>query len=162
MTLVVTCFPNFIVNVKGMTRIKIELPGSFPFCCQIPVRITDINYGGHAGNDTVLSIIHEARMQFLQSMGYTEMEFAGVGMIMSDVAIEFKNELFYGDTVIASVVAGEISRIGFDLLYKLETLRPANGDKRILVAIAKTGMICYDYEKKKIVSIPDPVRSRLK
>ena len=101
-----------------------------------------------------MSIIHEARMQFLKSMGYTEMEFAGFGMIMSDVAIEFKNELFYGDTIIASVVAGEISKIGFELIYKLETVRPANSGKKVLVAIAKTGMICYDYEKKKIVSIP--------
>jgi acyl-CoA thioesterase FadM len=145
-----------------MARIKIELPGSFPFSCQIPVRITDINYGGHAGNDTVLSIIHEARMQFLQRMGYTEMEFAGVGMIMSDVSIEFKNELFYGDVVIASVIAGEISRIGFELLYKLETVRPANSSMKVLVAIAKTGMICYDYDKKKIVSIPEEARMKLK
>jgi acyl-CoA thioester hydrolase len=145
-----------------MARIKIELPEAFSFSCQIPVRITDINYGGHAGNDTVLSIIHEARMQFLQSMGYTEMEFAGVGMIMADVAIEFKSELFYGDTVIASVIVGEISRIGFDLLYKLETLRPSNSDRKILVAAAKTGMICYDYEKKKIVSVPADAIQKLK
>ncbi|HMK25677.1 MAG TPA: thioesterase family protein [Chitinophagaceae bacterium] len=144
-----------------MARIKIELPGSFPFSCQIPVRITDINYGGHAGNDTVLSIIHEARMQFLQSMGYSEMEFAGVGMIMSDVGIEFKNELFYGDIIIASVVAGEISRVGFDLLYKLETLRPANNDRKVLVAAAKTRMVCYNYEKKKIVSVPAEARVKL-
>lgn len=144
-----------------MARIRIELPPSFSFSCQIPVRITDINYGGHAGNDTVLSIIHEARMQFLESMGYTEMEFAGVGMIMSDVAIEFKNELFYGNVIIASVVAGEISRIGFDLLYKLETRRPSNGDSQVLIAAAKTGMICYDYKKKKIVSVPNEARVRL-
>ena len=51
-----------------MARIKIELPDNFPFTTSIPVRITDINYGGHVGNDTVLSIIHEARMQFLKSM----------------------------------------------------------------------------------------------
>jgi len=145
-----------------MARIKIELPNSFPFSCQIPVRITDINYGGHAGNDTVLSIIHEARMQYLKSMGYSEMEFAGVGMIMSNVAIEFKSELFYGDLIIASVVAGEVSRIGFDLLYKLETLRPANSDRKVLVAAAKTGMICYDYEKKKIVSVPEEAKEKLK
>ena len=100
-------------------------------------------------------------MQFLESMGYTEMELAGVGMIMSDVAIEFKNELFYGDIVIASVIAGEISRIGFDLLYKLETLRPANDDRKVLVAAAKTGMICYDYEKKKIVSVPEEAKKKL-
>ncbi len=141
-----------------MARIRIELPGTFHFSCQVPVRITDINYGGHAGNDTVLSVIHEARMQFLKSIGYTEMDFAAVGMIMSDVAIEFKNELFYADTVIASVVAGEISRIGFDLIYKLETVRPANSGMKVLVAIAKTGMICYDYEKKKIVSVPDEAK----
>ena len=156
------CFPIFIANINDMARIKIELPEAFPFSCQIPVRITDINYGGHAGNDTVLSIIHEARMQFLQSMGYSEMEFAGVGMIMSDVGIEFKSELFYGDVIIASVVAGEISKVGFDLLYKLETLRPANGDRKVIVGAAKTGMICYDYEKKKITSIPAEAIDKLK
>ena len=144
-----------------MARIKIELPQSFSFSCQIPVRITDINYGGHAGNDTVLSIIHEARMQFLQSLGYTEMDFAGAGMIMSDVVIEFKNELFYGDVVIASVASGEISRIGFELIYKLETIRPANGERKVLVAAAKTGMICYDYEKKKIISLPAEARIKI-
>jgi acyl-CoA thioesterase FadM len=100
-----------------MTRIKIELPEPFYFSCIIPVRITDINYSGHVGNDTVLSILHEARMQFLKHLGYTEMQFGGAGMIMSDVAIEFKSELFYGDAVIASVKVREISKIGFDLLY---------------------------------------------
>jgi len=141
-----------------MARIKIHLPDKFSFSCSIPVRITDINYGGHVGNDTVLSIIHEARMQFLTHLNYTEMKFAGVGMIMSDVAIEFKSELFYGDTITASVAAGEISKIGFDLLYRLEK---QNGNKTKLVAIAKTGMICYDYEKKKIVTLPDGGRVKL-
>lgn len=141
-----------------MGRVKIQLPEQFNFSCNIPVRITDINYGGHAGNDAVLSIIHEARMQYLQSLGYTEMKFAGAGMIMADVAIEFKNELFYGDNVIASIAAAEISKIGFDLIYKLEK-KTSDGVK--LVAIAKTGMICYDYDRKKIIAIPDEARLKL-
>ncbi|HWR33379.1 MAG TPA: acyl-CoA thioesterase [Chitinophagaceae bacterium] len=99
-----------------MPKTKIPLPAYFRFSCNIPVRITDINYGGHAGNDAVLSIIHEARMQFLQNLGYTEMKFEGAGMIMTDVTIEFRNELFYGDSVTASVTPGEISKIGFDLI----------------------------------------------
>lgn len=141
-----------------MARVKIDLPDSYSFCCQIPVRITDINYGGHVGNDTVLSIIHEARMQFFVNMGYTEMNFAGTGMIMADMAIEYKGELFYGDVVIASMAVGEISKIGFDLLYKLEK---QIGNKRKLVAVAKTGMICYDYEKKKIAAIPEEGMQKL-
>ncbi len=141
-----------------MARTKIQLPGNFSFSCSIPVRITDINYGGHVGNDTILSIIHEARMQFLQSLGYTEMEFAGAGMIMSDAAIEFKSELFYGDTVIVFVTIGEISKISFGLFYKLEK---EMAGKKVLVAAAKTGMICYDYGKKKIVAIPEEARGKL-
>lgn len=144
-----------------MSRVKIQLPEQFPFSCSVPVRITDINYGGHVGNDTVLSIIHEARMQYFKSFGYSEMNVGGAGMIMADAAVEFKNELFYGDTVIASVKAAEISKIGFDLIYKLETFRQTQGDKKILVAAAKTGMICYDYEKKKIITVPGEVRQRL-
>ena len=141
-----------------MNRIKVTLPPSFNFQCEIPVRITDLNYGGHVGNDTVLTIIHEARMQYLARAGYTEMKFGGAGMIMADVAIEFKNELFYGDTVIASVAAGEFSKIGFDIFYKLEK---RSGNSLLLVAAAKTGMICYDYDRKKIVTVPEAVKKNL-
>jgi acyl-CoA thioester hydrolase len=141
-----------------MARIKIETPATFPFSCSIPVRITDINYGGHVGNNAILSIVHEARMFYLKNMGYSEMDFAGVAMIMSDVGIEFKNELFYGETVIASVTAGDITRIGFDILYKLE--KEQDG-KRILVALAKTGMICFDYVNKKITAIPEEAKQKL-
>lgn len=141
-----------------MARIKIKCPDQFSFSCQLPVRITDINYGGHVGNDTVLSLIHEARMQFLLHVGYTEMSFAGTGMIMASAAIEFKSELFYGDIVIASVAAVEFSRIGFDLVYRLE--KQINDSKK-LVALGLTGMICYDYEKKKIVAIPEEAREKV-
>jgi len=134
-----------------MARIKISLPGTFSFTASIPVRITDLNYGGHVGNDTVLSLIHEARLQFLVRAGYTEMNFAGLGMIMADVGIEFKHELFYGDIVFVSVAAGEFSRVGFDVFYKLEKEKDG---KKVTVAIAKTGMVCYDYANKKIANVP--------
>jgi len=141
-----------------MARIKIDLPEKFPFSVSIPIRITDLNYGGHVGNDTVLSLIHEARMQFLQYYGYKELEIEGIGLIMSDVGIEFKSELFYGDTIKASVSVGDFSRIGFDLFYKLE--KEAEG-KTILVATAKTGMICYNYDSKKIVKVPEKFQATL-
>lgn len=144
-----------------MARVKIQMPEFFNFFCKIPVRITDINYGGHVGNDTVLSIIHEARMQFLSNSGYSEMNIAGAALIMADVAIEYKSELFYGDVITANVTIGEISKIGFDLFYKLETIRQQPVEKQILIANAKTGMICYDYDKKKIVAIPEEAKVKL-
>ena len=142
-----------------MARVKIDLPKGFHFFTSIPVRITDLNYGGHVGNDSILSLIHEARAQFIKHFGYSEMEFAGTGTIMSDVAIEFKNELFYGDVIIASVAAGEISKVSFEIYYKFEK---EIAGKKVIVAIAKTGMVCYDYEKKKIAAIPEEAKKKLK
>lgn len=134
-----------------MSRIKIQLPARFLFTAKIPVRITDINYGNHVGNDSLLAIIHEARMQFLLSAGYTEMNICGTGLIMSDAAIEFKNELFYGDTVMVSVAASDFSRVSFTIYYKLE--KEAD-NKKVLVCTAKTGMVCFNYNEKKIAPVP--------
>jgi acyl-CoA thioesterase FadM len=141
-----------------MPKTKLLLPGHFPFTVQIPVRITDLNYGGHVGNDAILSLIHEIRVQFLRSRGYDEMDLAGAGLIMTEVAIEFKNELFYGDILWASVAATDFSRIGFELYYKLEKKVE---EKMQSVAFARTAMICYDYSARKIVSVPKEVCTKL-
>jgi acyl-CoA thioester hydrolase len=141
-----------------MARIKIDLPANFSFSVSIPIRITDLNYGGHVGNDAILSLVHEARMQYLRQLGYTEMELGGIGLIMVDAGIEFKNELFYGDVVIASVACNDFSKVGFDIYYKLE--KEINGSRK-LVAIVKTGMIGYDYANKKITAISEEVKAKL-
>ncbi len=124
----------------------------------VPVRIADINYGNHVGNDAFVSIIHEARMQWLKQYGYTELNMEGIGVIMSDLAIEFKNESFYGDLIEVKLSAGEISRVGFELYYRLFAKR--NND-HILVANAKTGMVCYDYDAKKVAAIPEKLKTIL-
>jgi len=146
-----------------MPRVKIEIPRTFSFEVAIPIRITDLNYGNHVGNDTILSILHEARVQYFKSFGYEELALGGVGLIMSDAAIEFKSEIFYGERIIASVVATEFSKVSFEVYYKLEKQNnhEATADKRTLVALAKTGMVCFDYSQKKIAPIPSEVRRTL-
>ena len=39
-----------------MNRIKLNLTDHFQFYVDIPIRITDLNYGGHVGNDVFLSL----------------------------------------------------------------------------------------------------------
>ena len=138
-----------------MARVKIEVPQQFLGTYHIPVRITDINYGNHVGNDAFVSIIHEARMQWLQQHGYTELNIEGAGLIMSDLTVEFKNESFYGDQVDVKISAGEIYRVNFELYYQLSAKR--NGEI-VLLANAKTGMICYNYTVKKVVPIPEQLK----
>lgn len=141
-----------------MARIKLEVPEKTMASFHIPVRITDINYGNHLGNDAFVSIVHEARMQWLHQYGYTELNIEGTGLIMSDLAVEFKSESFYGDVVEVKIGAGEITRVSFELYYQLLAIR---NNEHLLLANAKTGMIAYDYDAKKVVAIPGKLRSIL-
>ena len=141
-----------------MPKTRLVLPEHFTFTVGIPVRITDINYAGHVGHVSNLSLIHEIRVQFLRHHGYSELDIAGVGLIMTDVAIEFKSEIFYGDTIWASVAAAEFSRVGFELYYKLQKKVE---ERMQSVAFARTAMICYDYSAKRIVSVPKEVCTKL-
>ncbi len=141
-----------------MARIQIELPEQYNFTTKISIRISDINYGGHAGNDSILSLAHEARVQFLKKAGYGELNLEGIGLIISDASIEYKSELFHGEVVFVSVKATDFSKVGFDFYYKIEKETEKG---KVLVARIKTGMLGYDYQKKKIANIPEIVVKKL-
>lgn len=128
---------------------KLDLPEEFSFSTIIPIRITDLNYGGHVGNDTVLTLFHEARMQFLAHYGASEMNFGGAGLIMRNVLIEFKKEIFYGDSIKVYIAVSNFSKVSFDVFYKM-----VKGIDEAIVATGKTGMVCYNYQSKKIVAVP--------
>jgi len=141
-----------------MNRIKLKLPESFSFYTEIHIRITDLNYGGHVGNDSFLGLIQEARQQYLKKFGYAELAFEGLGLIMADSVVEYKRELNYGDLVKISVQAADFDKLGFDLFYLLEII---NRHEPIIAGKAKTGMICYDYLNKKKTSIPEIALEKL-
>src|SRR6516162_10262935 len=98
-----------VISIAFMSRIKIELPSHVSYTTEIPIRITDINYGSHVGNDTILGLVHEVRMQWLSHLGYeSELAIEGVGLIMVDAGIEFKSQLFYGNPIIAALAVENV------------------------------------------------------
>ena len=141
-----------------MELIKINLPDNFKFSTIIKIRITDLNYGGHVGNDSFLSLMHEARQQFLNHFGYSELQIENTSLIMAGAAIEFKKELNYPDEVKISVAANDFDKYGFDIFYKLEIV---SEEKLILAAKSKTRMLCYNYEAKKLVITPEKLKTIL-
>ncbi len=132
-----------------MARIKIDFPDRPVFTTELPVRITDINYGGHLGNDAVLSLVHEARLRFLNNLGYSEMDIEGKSLIMSDAAIVYKSEGHYSDQLQIEIAVADFSGIGFDILYRI-----INAETLKIVALVKTGMVFFDYHTKKPVTVP--------
>jgi acyl-CoA thioesterase FadM len=132
-----------------MARVELELPDRFMYSTAIPVRIGDINYGNHLGNDAVLAIIHEARLQFLKQYGFKESDIGGTGMIMVDSVILYLSQAFYGDVLVIDVTVADLNKYGFDLLYRI-----TNSQTEKEVVRAKTGMLAFDYAKNRVASVP--------
>lgn len=141
-----------------MPRIQIDLPDKFIFKTEIPVRVSDINYGGHVGHDSILSLMHEARVQFYRQVGFKdEVNLEGtVGQIIADVAIVYKSESFLGDVLIIEIAAADITKYGFDMLYRI-----TNQSTTKEVARAKAGIVCFDYALKKVARIPELLIKKL-
>jgi acyl-CoA thioesterase FadM len=139
-----------------MGRIKLEMPKVYPFETLLSVRVSDLNYGNHLGNDRVLTLIHEARMRYLRHYGYAELDAEGVGFLQGDCAIVYKSEGFWGDQLRIRVAAGDYSRVGLDFFFRIEKAE----DGRVL-AEGKTGLVCYDFEARKVVSVPTRLKETL-
>jgi len=136
-----------------MARVQIQALPQYDFSVEIVVRTTDLNYGGHLGNDRLLTLIHEARVAFLESKGWSELDCEGSSLIMGDVAIIFKGEAFAADRLVFKVAAGEPSRCGFRLFYNVT--RKSDASK---IALVETGMTCFNYQDRKIAPLPEAVQ----
>ena len=139
-----------------MARIKLDLDGGdFVFRTELDVRITDVNYGRHVGNDALLGLLHEARLRFLASLGFSEEDIGGVGMLMGDAVVQFKAVAFHGDRLGIEVGCKDVERRTFDLVYRVT--RSADG---AVVALAKTGMVAFDSAKKRPADLPAAFREK--
>ncbi len=135
-----------------MPRIKLEPLAAYEASFPLTVRTTDLNYGGHLGNDRVLTLVHEARVAFLADHGWTEMDCAGKSLIMGDAAVVFKAEAFAGDRLLIETAAVEPGRTGFRLCHRLT--RTTDG---ALIALVETGLVCYDYQAERMQPLPTEV-----
>jgi len=123
-----------------VARVKLEMPMVYSFRTELTVRITDINYGGHLGNGSVLGLMHEARIRFLKSFGYSELNVEGFGTIMLDSVVIYKAQAFAGDVLQVELAAGDFSRLGCDIFYRI-----TKKETGVEVALAKTGIAVFDY-----------------
>jgi len=141
-----------------MARIQIDLPESFLYTTELTVRASDLNYGAHVGHDAILTLLQEARIMFYRSLGFSsELSFEGsVGQIIADAALQYKSESFLGDVLVISIAVADVTKVSFDMLYRIDN---KNTGKE--VARGKTGIVCFDYEKRKVAAVPEVLRGKI-
>ncbi len=137
-----------------MSRIRLDVPDRFLFTTEIPLRVSDINYGGHLGNDAVLSIAQEARVLVLRSHGWSERDVAGTGIIMTDAVVQYLSEAFPGDVLTVDVAVTDLQPLGCDFFFRM--MNKGSGRE---VARVRTGIVFFDYASRRPRPVPQEFRA---
>ena len=116
------------------------------------LRVGDLNYGNHMGNDTILALAHEFRVRLLAKYDCNELDLFGKGIIMSDSAIQYRAQGFWGQEIYGELWFIPTGTTRFDLYYRLKS-KMDNGEF-FDVALVKTGQVFFDYKSQK-VSTPE-------
>ncbi len=137
-----------------MDRVKTRFPSTVIFTAAIEVRVGDINYGGHVGNDRLVGILQEARVIWLRALGYTELDIEGYGIIQADLAVQYRSEAFAGELLHIHLAIGQWLQKGFTLHYQVVC-----GERP--VATAFTNLLFRDYRLQKTVAVPANFKERI-
>ncbi|WP_313513472.1 thioesterase family protein [Pseudomonas sp.] len=138
-----------------MARLILDFPeDQYCFSTQLTVRITDINGANHLGNDSMISMISEARARFLFDFGIGESRGDGSGIIVTDLATTYKAEAHARDLLLFEVGVMDFNRYGGDITFRIT--RPADGR---LIAMAKSGFVFFDYRQSRVVAMPEAFRA---
>jgi acyl-CoA thioesterase FadM len=133
-----------------MTRLKLDFPDDlFIYSTQLTVRVTDINGANHLGNDSMISMLSEARARFLYENGVQETGADGVGIIVTDLATTYKAEAHARDQLVFEVGVMDFNQYGGDIIFRVS--RPRDGR---LVAMAKYGFVFFNYNSGQVTAMP--------
>lgn len=133
-----------------MARLTLDFPeDQYCYSTHLTVRVTDINGANHLGNDSMISMISEARARFLFEFGIRESDGNGVGIIVTDLATTYRAEAHARDQLLFEVGVMDFNTYGGDITFRIT--RPTDGT---LVAMAKSGFVFFDYRQSKVVQMP--------
>ena len=137
-----------------MTKVQIDLPQEFDFSTEFQVCIDDVFPGGHLRNYRLISMLNEAHLRFMQTKGFFKLEIDGLYFINADLEISYESESFHGDVLTVEVAVANMHKYGCDLVYRV-----TNHTRDKIAAVARTGMLFYDYRQKKAAAVPESFKS---
>ena len=139
-----------------MARTVIEFPAQSHFSTDYTILIGDINSADHLGADRLFSILIEAQMRFIYSLGYPDRHrIAGSRYIVADTEFVFRSESHHGDQLRIDVAVANVGGKGFELLFRFY-----NSTRDALAALAKVGVVFVDYETGRPQAVPEEFLAR--
>jgi acyl-CoA thioesterase FadM len=139
-----------------MARLILDFPeDQYYYSTPLTVRVTDINGANHLGNDSMISMISEARARFLYEFGVRETERDGTGILVTDLATTYRAEAHARDSLLFEVGLMDFNKYGGDITFRIT--RPKD---KTLVAMAKSGFVFFNYKRSQVVLMPEEFQAK--
>lgn len=141
-----------------MARVKLAPLDHYQNIYKTTVEVTDINYGNHLGNDALVGMVHRARVHFLHWLGASENDLGDgkTGILLADLIVNYREESFLFDKLSVESSIGEVRSKGFRMFHKI------TAEHGRLIALAETGVVAFDYQKRKVARIPESFVSKIR
>ncbi|GAA3921206.1 acyl-CoA thioesterase [Litoribacillus peritrichatus] len=141
-----------------MSRLQITFPDKIHFTTHQTVRIQDVNYRKHLGHDKIISMIHDARAAFLESIGESELVDKPDGYVLADMQIIYLDEAFYKDELRFDIAVDEVSNRSCQIYYQISK-QSSSGQGPQVITRAKTSVVFYNYQLKSAIPVPESIRT---
>ena len=118
------------------------------FKIDIPVRISDINYGGHVGHAELIKITHQARLKFFSEFSLKENDIGGAGVIVKALSVNYKGESFFDDTLHVLICLQKIEKTSCVFHYEI-----TKNENKPVATVIET-VLFMNYESRRIKRVP--------
>jgi acyl-CoA thioesterase FadM len=133
-----------------MARVRIDLPNKFTYSTRLQVPVGDLAGGHHLGNHVLISYFNEVLFQFLRDTKLSELFHEKTFAINTDLALIYTSESSHWDMLKFDMAVCPSGQSGFDLYFRV-----TNETTGREAAIAKMGMLFFDYELQKTCKVPE-------
>jgi acyl-CoA thioester hydrolase len=132
---------------------RLEPPDPVVFATRLRVRVTDLNYGRHLGHMELVGLLHEARVEYLRTLGHREDDVDGRCLMVVELGVSYRAEALAGQVLVIELgMALEGSR-GLEIRYGVR-----EGTSGVVVAVARTVVVFADPGSKRVTRVPEPLR----
>ncbi len=140
-----------------MERVRLEFPeADIVHRHPLSVRVTDMNYGRHLGHDTLVSLLHEARIQAFGALGLTEWDLGGYPSVVADLAVQYQSEARWPDALVVETAIPVPKGKAITVYHRV---RHAEGGRP--VATARLNVMLVDPDAGRSVVVPEAVRDTI-
>ena len=135
-------------------RLLTDVPPPFTVRCDIHPRFRDTDAMGHINNAVYVTYLEVARQEYWRR--FDGADYRRVPFILASVSCDFRSEAQVSEVLEVGIRCEWIGDKSFAFSYEIRE----RGTQR-LVAEATSIQVCYDYEAKRSIRMPEELRRAL-